>query len=446
MIDAFAKPLGPLRRHAAALTLGGVVFGTYMIAAGRSYDYDSSETVGAFVATRSLLDPLRRQIFFNNHPLFSLLEHVVYSAGGTSETALRVLPAACGAGAVAVLTGWLGRRSLLAGVSAGLLLAAEPLFAAESRAVRGYSLLVLCAVVSSLLLVRLLERPSGRAVEIGYVVSLAAALATHLYALFVLAGHVGAVAGSGRLGRRWLLRWVAALALGGSVYIGLARTMLAASRGERGHFDADFPARAAHALLGVQPVAVVLFAALGLIGLVVLRRRGAVAATAVVLAGLLVDWAVIAPLDLWPRYLLWVVPAFAGLAGVAVARWRPIAVLAVAAIVLMGRLDAQRWLLPMLPSRPVAALVAELRTRDERVCALPFTRGALMAYVPAPPEVTRLSQLHECDALVSIATRQRGILAEARSSFPFSARWSAQTPMLVLSRTPLPEAEPRRVA
>jgi hypothetical protein len=81
-----------LRQHRLALGLGAAVFAAYMVAAGRSYDYDSSETVGAFVATPSLLDPLRRQIAFNNHPLFSLLEHMVYSAGGTSEATLRVLP------------------------------------------------------------------------------------------------------------------------------------------------------------------------------------------------------------------------------------------------------------------------------------------------------------------------------------------------------------------
>ena len=61
----------------------------YQIGSGRSLDYDSSLTVGAFVKTHSLLDPLKRQIQLNNHPLFSILEHIVWSLGFHSETYLR---------------------------------------------------------------------------------------------------------------------------------------------------------------------------------------------------------------------------------------------------------------------------------------------------------------------------------------------------------------------
>jgi len=50
---------------------------------------------------RSLLDPLRRQIQLNNHPLFSLLEHVVWSLGFHTESDLRVLPIVSGALTVA---------------------------------------------------------------------------------------------------------------------------------------------------------------------------------------------------------------------------------------------------------------------------------------------------------------------------------------------------------
>src|SRR5438445_10156212 len=98
---------------------GAVTFGVYLVGSGRSYDYDSSETVGSFIATRSLLDPFRRQLQFNNHPLFSFLEHLVYSAGGKNEAALRVVPAADGAATVG-------------------LLAANPTYAELSRSVRGY--------------------------------------------------------------------------------------------------------------------------------------------------------------------------------------------------------------------------------------------------------------------------------------------------------------------
>src|SRR2546429_6711180 len=70
--------------------LGTVTFAVYLLGSGRNYDYDSSETVGMFVATRSLLDPFRRQDVFNNHPLLSFVDHLVYSAGLQGPTALRV--------------------------------------------------------------------------------------------------------------------------------------------------------------------------------------------------------------------------------------------------------------------------------------------------------------------------------------------------------------------
>ena len=51
-------------------TIGAVSAIFYFMAAGRSLDFDSSVTVGVFVKTGSILDPLRRQVALNNHPLF----------------------------------------------------------------------------------------------------------------------------------------------------------------------------------------------------------------------------------------------------------------------------------------------------------------------------------------------------------------------------------------
>ena len=132
--------------------IGTVTFAVYMLGSGRNYDYDSSETVGTFVATRSLLDPFRRQDVFNNHPLLSFVDHLVYSAGLHGPTALRVLPVLFAAGAVALVAGWATRCwGALAGTCAGAMLAANPLFAFSSRGVRGYSLVTLSAVASTLL-------------------------------------------------------------------------------------------------------------------------------------------------------------------------------------------------------------------------------------------------------------------------------------------------------
>ena len=123
----------------------------YGLGSGRAYDYDSSESVGSFIATGSLLDPFRRQLQFNNHPLFSFIEHVVYAFGGHSESALRSLPIIFGAVTVGIVCYWAANMwGLSAGVTAAALLAANPTFAELSRSVRGYSLLTLCAVSSTL--------------------------------------------------------------------------------------------------------------------------------------------------------------------------------------------------------------------------------------------------------------------------------------------------------
>ena len=170
---------------------GAVTFGVYLVGSGRSYDYDSSETVGSFIATPSLLDPFRRQLVYNNHPLFSFLDHLVYSAGGRSALDLRILPILFGAAVVAIVVAWCAERwGIVAAATAGLVLGANSSFAELSRSVRGYSLL--SAVVSTLLVDRLLTKPR-RSLSAAYIVVVAAGIATHVYMLLVLLGQIGIV-------------------------------------------------------------------------------------------------------------------------------------------------------------------------------------------------------------------------------------------------------------
>ncbi len=164
---------------------GAVTFGLYLVGSGRTYDYDSSETVGSFIATPSLLDPFRRQLVYNNHPLFSFLDHLVYSAGGRSALDLRILPILFGAAVVAIVVEWSARHwGLVGAATAGLVLGANSSFAELSRSVRGYSLLCLSAVVSTLLVDRLLTQPR-RLVSTAYIIAVAAGIATHVYMLLV---------------------------------------------------------------------------------------------------------------------------------------------------------------------------------------------------------------------------------------------------------------------
>src|SRR5205807_1038365 len=145
------------------------------------------------------------------------LEHVVFSAtGSTDERVMRVLPIAFGAAAVGFLAWAVAcRQGLLAGMTAGVVLGANPLALLEFREARGYSLLVLCAVVGTWLLVGLEEgdrQPRGRVLACCAV--MAVGVGTHLYGLAVIglwtlrrrrpvAATLGAVAVM--IGAAWLL-------------------------------------------------------------------------------------------------------------------------------------------------------------------------------------------------------------------------------------------------
>ncbi|MDQ3642368.1 MAG: glycosyltransferase family 39 protein, partial [Actinomycetota bacterium] len=166
----------------AGAGLAMVTFLGYLPGSGRSLDFDSAQTVGMFVKTGPPWSAFRLQAAFNNHPLFSFLEQLVrVVTGRTDAAAMRVLPVLCGALAVGVLTWFAARRhGLLAGLAAGALLATNPTFLSLSRAARGYSLLVLCAIVATILVAD--DRPDrSRWSDLAYVAVAGMGLATHLY-------------------------------------------------------------------------------------------------------------------------------------------------------------------------------------------------------------------------------------------------------------------------
>lgn len=416
--------------------LGTVTFAVYMLGSGRNYDYDSSETVGTFVATRSLLDPFRRQDVFNNHPLLSFVDHLVYSAGLHGPTALRVLPVLFAAGAVALVAGWATRCwGALAGTCAGAMLAANPLFAFSSRGVRGYSLVTLSAVASTLLLVCLLRR-EGRPASAGYVIAAAAGVATHLYALLPLAAQAAALLVRGAFDRRWGGRLGAAIGLGGLAYVGIGARMVESAQREGEQFRPRFPLTLARTLLGGTAVAVVACAVLLVLGSAALRRREAVAAAVTIAAGIAATWLLLRPADLYPRFFVWLVPALAFSAAAAVARWPAAAAVACVAVAALVAADARQWTQNPLPDRQAAQLVADARTRGDRPCVLPWVRGSLLAYTSAPHEVTRPRRLVRCDVVVGNPADARSLRRAAQRDLPYEWVLRATTPFLVFSRVP----------
>jgi hypothetical protein len=417
-----------------------VTFIPYFLGAGRSLDFDSSITVGKFVATPSLLDPFRpRGQSLNNHPLFSFADHIVYSLGGHSEAALRVLPVAFGAAGVAVLTWWCARRlGLLAGAAAAAVTAANPLLASLSREVRGYSLLVLCAIVATIALERLVTRPTRRT-EIIYVLSLAIGVGTHLYGTLVVATHVAAV--FGRFGRRqpirvWLYRWVLACGLGLIPYVAIARQMWDSRAGRA--LQPHFPLDLAQALLGSHPLAMAAVAALLVVGVAVIwpPSRPALTAVAALLLVITGIWLLVQPVFLYTRFFVWLVPAVGLVAAIAVARWPGLVLLAALCVLSTVISESGGWTRPALPIRTAGNIVRHAADSGYRSCSMGFNGASLTAYSPQPQEIHSASELAGCD--LAIGWEQRAPAGQAPTLLRYHVELdNAHEPFELYSRVPL---------
>src|SRR4029077_3494684 len=180
------------RATVAGILLGLATTAVYMIGAGRSYGYDAAARLRHFIATPSLVDafavhsalpsiPLKT-IASNDHVLLSLISHLIYSTTGwRSEALYRLLPVLAAAGVVGVMATVLSRKfGLVAGISAALYIATDPLFVENSRDLRGYSLAALCSVLATLLLVA--ERRT-RLRLLAYGLLMGLAIAAHVFAI-----------------------------------------------------------------------------------------------------------------------------------------------------------------------------------------------------------------------------------------------------------------------
>ena len=96
--------------------------------------------------------------------------------------------------------------------------------------------------------------------------------------------------------------------------------------------------------------------------------------------GIAAAWLVVRPADLYPRFFVWLAPAFALAAAAAVGRWPAVAAVACVAVAALVVVDARQWMQNPLPDRQAAQLVADARARGDRPCVLPWVRGSLLAY------------------------------------------------------------------
>lgn len=422
------------------LVVAFVVAAVYSIGGRRAYGLDASVTVHRFVATNSLLDPVTRQFIYNNHVLFSLADHVVYSLSHSAdERVLRIVPIAASGLGVGVLTTVTARRlGLLPGVAAAVVAASSPLLVVQGREVRGYSLLVLCCVISTLLFSRLRRssRPS-RMMVFAYLAALAVGIGVHLYGLAMPAVHAAMAGPRAATSRRWLLRWISGVILGLASYVGVAGVMLHLHRGRL--FRPDFPATLATTLLGGTRLTVALLALPLAVAAVALRQhriaaRGAAGAVALVV----IAW-LVAPLDLYPRFFIWLVPAVAYAVAVGISRHKWLAVILPALVVVQAVRFGPNFRRSDMANREAARIAREVARTGRASCIF----GGLSAYgmeaydssveivgaAPHPPACEVIFQLTPGNP-----TGDGGIPVGWRSTFRYRRVLRAIGPGIALAR------------
>jgi hypothetical protein len=419
----------------AGILLGAVTAAAYLIGSGRSFGYDAAATFANFIATPSMLDafavhtvlptiPLKN-IAANDHVLLSLISHVIYSVTGTrSEVVYRTLPALAAGGTVGVTATALSRRfGMLAGVSAALYIATDPLFVDNSRDLRGYSLAALCVVLATVVLAAGPPWTRRRLVVYGLLMGLA--IAANVFAAAVLVGHVAWIAVGPAASRRGTTplgdtaasgpstpplihiapAWLLAVLIGVAANANIALIEVLQHGVPPALFDPTFPRDLVLFLLGAPvllPVGLWLSAAL--LGLWAARTERWVWASAVVIVVVvLVLWLGVQPAYLYPRFFVYLIPGFAYLMAAAIARWKVLA-----PVVLLGAVVAAVSQVPGYTDDPLAlpqaaAAIERIDATGGRVCVIHWDEMVLAAYTTRFTVVTGADQLSACDAVVVVS-------------------------------------------
>ena len=432
------------RSPAAGMLAAILTAALYSVGWQRPFSWDASNTVGHFVVTPSLLDPFRRQMAYNNHVLFSGIEHVVYNITGSSdERLLRVAPIVFAALAVGLLVAAVHRRmGWAAALSAGVCMATNGLALREFREVRGYGLLVLCAVVSALILRSgwatspASAMISRRRWALGscYGAVIAVAVATHLYGLLVLTIEGVAVCRNIVTLKRFIPVGVVAAAIG--LAVSWIPVMDEIRRPSRRLFRPVFPLQVGYDLIGGRPLTFLLLLPVVVVGAGIAWRSPSLLhlhrAAFLTLAVVVILW-VAAPAALATRFFIWVLPASAAAVAVAVRR-RPVLVyfvLAVAATQVAS--DWSRLHQGQVPNRIAAEILRASRDAGLTGCAIRTTGTiTLAAYYTGERVVRSPSDLDGCDVVVAAAANFDGDLnAAARQRFPTRFVLAAQEPGMV---------------
>jgi hypothetical protein len=448
----------------AGLLLGVATTAVYLIGSNRSYGYDAAATFANFIATPSIWDafaihaalpetPLKT-IASNDHVLFSLLSHLIYSTTGwRSEVVYRLLPALAAGGTVGVMATVLSRRfGMLAGASAALYIATVPLFVENSRDLRGYSLATLLSILATLLLPPLDGGRSRRAPSAGaagegltrlrlvlYALLMGLAIAAQLFAAVVLLGHFAWIVA--RRDSHQLIQltpaWIVAGLIGVAANANIQYMVLIQHGFPPSVFYPEFPRDLVFFVLGA-PVRLALglwLSAAGL-GLWVMRKEpwlwASVAVIALVVAIL---WLGLQPAYLYPRFFIFLVPGSAFLMAAAIRRWKVLA-----PVVLLGAVAAALSQVTGYTEDPLAlpqaaAFVERAHAAGRTACVIRADEQVLAAYTTEFKVVSTANELSGCDAVVVVSWNvDLGIRDLAAQQFPRRTILQAYYPAVVLER------------
>ncbi len=433
--------------NAAGAVLGAATVAVYMIGSNRSFGYDAAATFANFVATPSLWDafavhsvlptiPLK-YVASNDHVLLSLLSHIVYSVTGSrSEVVYRLLPALAAGGTVGLATAALARRfGIVAGVSAGLFIATDPIFVDNSRDLRGYSLAALGVVLATLILAGKWSRMR----LVAYALVMGLAIAAQLFAGLALLMHIAWIAT--RRSRPQLVQlvpaWTCAAAIGAAANANIQVLELVQHGYPASLFYPTFPRDLVLFLLGAPILLPLgLWLATLLCGLFALRREPWLwAGLAVVAAVVALLWLGLQPAYLYPRFFIFLVPGCAFVIAAAVARWKVLAPIVVAGAVAAAAGQVPGYAQDPLALPQAAAAVERIHAAGGRACVLHADEQVLAAYTTNFAVVTSADQLAGCDAVVVVSWNvDLAMRDEAAREFTRATALQAYYPAVVLER------------
>ena len=448
------RPSNPM---AVGIGMGVLTFVSYLPGLHRSLDFDSAETVGLFIRTGPPWTVFERQAVFNNHPFFSFLEQLVRVVTGRFDAAtLRLLPIAFGSIAVGLLVWYVARRfTVTAGVIAGALVAANPSLNELTRQVRGYSLLGLCALLSTLIIVEELvptpDEPGafGRRAGTRYLATVVVGIATHLFMVLVVAAHLGMVIAARRFDRVWRQRFLATIVLSSMAYAAMAGELFGGGAAHGQIFQPRLPLDVIDHLLGGGWATVIAVPVVGAGVLIASRNRVVLGGVAAFAVAFTLMWVVYRSGALTPRFFTFLVPLAGLAAAVAIARVRPLALLVGASAVLAVFSFVDVYRDEPTGYRRAAELIRTVDAAGGKTCVSAIGVPQMKAYVDEPGQfvgVDDANDVHDCDVVVVAAywntdaewySADRAVIAAAEAEFEHRTVLPAIDPAVVYSRVPL---------